>query len=89
GDWDRCPQGQVLTMDLGNGETRQYEAGELIAGENRIGNTITRLDPPPRSCHKVMAAQSNVLVETTVCGTGDVTSQANEIADQILAKVPR
>lgn len=88
-EWDDCLQGQVFTIDPGDGDTSRYEAGEVIAGKTRIGNTITRLDPPPRTCHKVMAAQFNVLVETTVCGTGDVAGQANEIADVILAKVPR
>lgn len=88
-EWDDCAQGQVFTIDAGDGATQKYSAGEVVPGQTRIGNTITRLDPPGRTCHKVMAAQANVLVETTVCGTGDVTAQANEIADVILAKVPR
>lgn len=87
-DWDRCPQGQLFTIDVGNGDTDQWEAGEMVTGQTRIGNTITRLDPAGRTCHKVIAIQANVMVETSVCGTGDVTGQANEIADVILAKVP-
>jgi hypothetical protein len=55
----------------------------------RIALTITRQEPPPRTCHHVMAAQANIAVEAVVCGDGDTVTPANQIVDALLAKFPK
>jgi hypothetical protein len=88
-NWQLCRDGQRFTIPLDGGVTQHWIAREITSGDSRIGSTMTREEPPPRTCHHVMAAKANVVVETIVCGDGDTTAAANEIADQIVAKVPQ
>jgi hypothetical protein len=88
GMWKLCNDGQVYTIDLGDSGIQHWTAGPITGPKTRIETTATRQEPPPRTCHHVMTAQANVVVETIVCGDGDTTAQANAIVDRILVKVP-
>jgi hypothetical protein len=88
GMWKLCNDGQQFTIDTGDGGSQHWTAGPITGPKTRIETTDTRQEPPPRTCHHVMTAQANVVVETIVCGDGDTTAQANAIVDRILAKVP-
>jgi uncharacterized protein YceK len=89
GMWKLCNDGQVYTVDLGEQGIQHWTAGPITGPKTRIETTSTRQEPPPRTCHHVMTAQANVLVETIVCGDGDTTAQATAVTDRILAKVPQ
>jgi hypothetical protein len=89
GAWKLCNDGQGFTVDLGDKGIQHWTAGPITGAKTRFEATIARREPPPRTCHHVMTAQANVLVETMVCGDGDTTAQANAITDRILAKVPQ
>jgi hypothetical protein len=88
GQWKECNDGQVYTVDLGDKGIQHWTAGPITGPKTRIETTSTRQEPPPRTCHHVLTAQANVVVEIIVCGDGDTTAQANEITDRILTKVP-
>jgi hypothetical protein len=88
--WKACPDNSPFTFDSGHG-VNHWTTGTITANEDtsRISTTAQRQEPPPRTCAHVMAAQANVVVETSVCGDGDTLAAANQIADRILAKVPQ
>jgi hypothetical protein len=88
GTWKVCKDGQVYTIDTGNGGSQHWTAGPITGSNTRIETTATRQEPPPRTCHHIVTVQANVEVETIVCGDGDTTAQANMVVDRILAKVP-
>ncbi len=84
--WETCKDGQPFTVTSDN-STQQWTAGPVTVTDLRITSTSQRQQPTPRTCSHVMAAQVNVVVETSVCaGDGDTIGQANQIADKILAK---
>ena len=87
--WGLCPDG-VFTANTSDGQTH-WLTGTVIshAPVPRISTTSQRQQPPPHTCSHVMAAQANVLVETSVCGDSDTMSAANKIADSLLAKFPQ
>lgn len=85
-EWTGCKADQPFTVSGGGGH---WIPDELTVEDTRIGTTMTRQEKPPRSCHHVMASQANVIVETFACDAGDTAEQANEIADKILAKLPK
>jgi hypothetical protein len=89
-NWGVCPDNAPFTYDSGHGISH-WTAGTITANEDtsRISTTAQRQEPPPHTCGHVMAAQANVVVETSVCGDGDTLAAANQIADRILAKVPQ
>jgi PknH-like extracellular domain len=88
-DWGLCPDG-VFTLNAPEGQAH-WLTGTVIsrAPAPRISTTSQRQEPPPHTCSHVVAAQANVLVETSVCGDGDTMSAANQIADSLLAKFPQ
>lgn len=85
-DWNSCIRKGTITM-AGPPE-QHWTPGPLEQGDARIAITVTRTDPPPRSCHHVLAAQANVVVAALVCGSGDTVAPANKLADTLLAKFP-
>ena len=89
-NWGLCPDDAPFTYDSGHGVSH-WTTGTITANEDtsRISTTAQRQEPPPHTCAHVMAAQANVVVETSVCGDGDTLAAANTIADRILAKVPQ
>jgi hypothetical protein len=86
-DWASCVRkaGFTVTGDV----DQHWTTGTIEDGENRLSITLTRTEPPPRTCHHVVAAQANVAVEAIACGDGDTTKEANEITDTILSKFPK
>jgi hypothetical protein len=88
-DWGSCKEGQSFTVTADNG-TQQWIAGPITITVPRITTTAQRQQPTPRTCSHVMASQINVVVEAVACGAdGDISGQANQIADRILAKFPQ
>jgi hypothetical protein len=88
-DWGSCNEGQSFTISADNG-TQQWIAGPITITVPRITTTAQRQQPTPRTCSHVMASQINVVVDAVACGAdGDISGQANQIADRILAKFPQ
>ncbi|WP_165827661.1 sensor domain-containing protein [Mycolicibacterium sp. GF69] len=89
--WSLCRDGEQFTVAGADGEKEQYWVAGAISGvnENRAGTVAERREPPGWTCHHVFATQANVAVETMACGDGDTAAQADEIADRILARLPR
>jgi hypothetical protein len=88
-DWFSCAEGQMFTVRSSDNDISHWVAGATTVTPTRIATTIRREEPPPRSCHHVLAAQANVVVEAFACGDGDTTAQVNAIADKILAEIPQ
>ena len=89
-DWGLCRDNQVITVKIPDAP-EHWVSGAIAsrAPTSRISTTSQRQEPPQRTCSHVMAAQGNVVVETSVSGDGDTLAAANEIADRILAKLPQ
>jgi hypothetical protein len=86
-NWASCLRQGAVTLT--GPPTQHWTPGQLEQGNPRIALTITRKEPPPRTCHHVMAAQANIAVEAVVCGDGDTVTPANQIVDALLAKFPK
>ncbi|MGV9797657.1 sensor domain-containing protein [Mycobacterium sp. NPDC003449] len=83
-DWASCPPGQAFTVG-----DQHWVAGEITdAADDRISSIVDNQDVPGGTCRHVMSRRANVTVETVACGKGDTTTQANAIADRLLAKFP-
>jgi hypothetical protein len=88
--WERCPEGQPYTV-LGDSadQIRHWVPGPVVAPtDDRLTVSVTREEAPVRTCFHILTRKSNAVVESIVCGSGDTTAQANQLADQILAKIP-
>ena len=86
-DWSSCIRKGAITMT--GPPDQHWTPGPLERGDARIAMTVTRADPPPpRSCHHVLAAQANVVVDALVCGAGDTVAPANQLVAALLAKFP-
>jgi hypothetical protein len=90
-DWAQCPDGKAFPVAFsnhdGNRAVLHWVPDKPVDTPTRIATTLTAQEGPPRTCSHVIAIYSNVVVEGGACGDGDTMSQANTIADQILAKV--
>jgi hypothetical protein len=86
--WERCPEGEPYTA-LGDGpdSIRHWVRGAVQATPERVSVDATRQEAPVRTCHHILAAKANAVVESIVCGGGDTTAQSTQIADRILAKI--
>jgi hypothetical protein len=85
-NWASCLRQGAMTLT--GPPTQHWTPGQLEQTATRIALTITRQEPPPRTCHHVVAAQANIAVEAVVCGDGDTVTPANQIVDTLLAKFP-
>jgi hypothetical protein len=90
-DWASCLRKPSFTTTGSTDDVGQHWTASTAqeADVNRLSITLTRTEPPPRTCHHVVATQANVGVEAIACGDGDTTKEANEIVDTILAKIPK
>jgi hypothetical protein len=86
-NWASCLRQGAVTLT--GPPTQHWTPRQLEQGNARIALTITRQEPPPRTCHHVVAAQANIAVEAVVCGDGDTATPANQIVDALLAKFPK
>jgi hypothetical protein len=87
-DWSSCIRKGAITMT--GPPSQHWTPGQIEQGDARIAITVTRNDPPPpRTCHHVLAAQANIVVDALVCGDGDTVAPTNQIADKLLAKFPK
>jgi hypothetical protein len=86
-DWNSCHRKGAIT--LAGPPPQHWTAGQLEQGDARIAITVTRTDPPPRTCRHVLAAQANIVVDALVCGDGDTVAPTNQLVDALLAKFPK
>jgi hypothetical protein len=86
-DWNSCHRKGAITLT--GPPDQHWTAGQLEQGDARIAITVTRNDPPPRTCRHVLAAQANIVVDALVCGDGDTVAPANQLVDALLAKFPK
>lgn len=85
-DWASCIRAGTFTAA---GEPEQHwDTAPIEEAGSRLSTTVTRQEPPLRTCHHVVAAQANVAVEALACGDGDTNKEANAIVDALLAKFP-
>ena len=88
-EWSLCPAGQPFTVaDPERPTVHWVPDGAQGSSTTRISITVVRQELPARSCHHTLSGKANVVVETLICGDGDVTAQADRIADQILLPIP-
>jgi hypothetical protein len=88
-DWASCLRKPSFTTTSDDVDQHWTASTAQEADVNRLSITLTRTEPPSRTCHHVVATQANVGVEAIACGDGDTTKEANEIVDTILAKIPK
>jgi hypothetical protein len=85
-EWSGCIGKGAMTATTD--PPQRWNPGSLEQTDDRIALTITRQDPPPRSCRHVVATQANIAVEVQVCGEGDTVGPANTLVAALLAKFP-
>jgi hypothetical protein len=86
GDWSSCIREGALTATTD--PVQHWKPGQVEQTDNLIALTVTRQEPPPRTCRHVVATQANIAVEVEVCGGGDTVAPTNQLLDALLAKFP-
>ncbi len=82
--WKACA-GQQVAMTF-NGKTSAWTFGQLAGAPPRIALERVQADGA-RTCHHVLHAASDVVIDVLVCGADVAPGQAGKIAEQIAAKV--
>lgn len=82
--WSACA-GQQVTVTF-NGKTSAWTFGQLAGAAPKIALEKVQADGA-RTCHHVLHAAANVVIDVLVCGTDVAPGQAGKIAEQITAKV--
>jgi serine/threonine kinase PknH len=83
--WKACA-GQTVTMTTPR-KTFEWTFGQFMGSPPKIWMEKTRTDG--RTCHHVLSAVSDVVVDVLACAAANVNSPAGKIADQIAAKIPQ
>jgi serine/threonine kinase PknH len=84
--WKACAAQQVTTTF--NGKTQAWTFGQLAGAAPRIAQERVQADGA-RTCHHVLHAVSDVVIDVLVCGADAAPGQAGKIAEQIAAKIGR
>jgi len=82
--WKACA-GQQLVVTF-NGKTSAWTFGQLAGAAPRIALERVQADGA-RTCHHVLHAASDVVIDVLVCGTDVAPGQAAKIAEQIAGRV--
>ena len=69
-----------------NGKTSAWTFGQLAGAAPRIALERVQADGA-RTCHHVLHAASDVVIDVLVCGTDVAPGQAAKIAEQIAGRV--
>ena len=81
--WKACAT-KTVTNTV-NGNKTDWTFGDVAGAPPKIEQA--RTEPSGRTCHHVLHAVSDVVIDVLVCGPGTESGQAGRIAEQISAKV--
>lgn len=88
-DWQRCAQ-RRYGFHSSNGNHSYFFTHDLRVSGSRMELSMRQEEDPRWGCSHAMAVQDSVVVEARVCLLNkDTDSAANNLLDQIVAKVPQ
>lgn len=83
--WKACA-GQAVTMAVG-GKTYAYTFGQVTGAAPKIAQERVPTDGGDRTCHHVLHAASEVVIDVLLCGVDVAPGEAGRIAEQISGRV--
>ena len=87
--WSKCTNHNV-NITLNGQPLPKWRSGELIKTAAELTIPFTRQNPTGvDSCQRTLAVSSNVVVDVQACTRNSPATQADTIAEAIVAKVPK
>lgn len=88
-DWQRCAQ-RRYGFHSSNGNHSYFNTHDLRVSGSRMELSMRQEEDPRWGCSHAMTVQDSVVVEARVCLLNkDTDSAANNLLDQIVAKIPQ
>jgi serine/threonine kinase PknH len=84
--WKACA-GKAVTMTTPSGKSTAWTFGDVAGEVPKIAQPRTETEGGTRTCHHVLHAVNDVVIDVLVCGADAATGQAGRIAEQISTKV--
>src|SRR5262249_6797610 len=84
--WKACA-GKAVRMTTTSGKSTDWTFGDVAGTVPKIAQERTETAGGTRTCHHVLQAVNDVVVDVLVCGADAPTGQAGRIAEQISTKV--
>jgi hypothetical protein len=88
-DWQGCAN-RRYGFHSSNGNHSYFDTGDLRGSGSRIELSMHQEEDPRWGCSHAMTVANNVVVEARVCLLGkDTAAAANNLLDQIVARIPQ